>query len=81
MKKFTADDLSRILCAVDENIMFAALKQRLAECPTTTETVKGYLVIIVLVLQFAVSFIPFGSLVLRLLKLIINIIERVLKLI
>jgi len=45
-KDFTADDLARILCSVDEELMFEALSLRFHDCPSTVETIERYLAMV-----------------------------------
>lgn len=51
MRKFTAEDLTRVLCAVDERILAEALHQRERQCPTTWELLIAYFQLIMLVLR------------------------------
>lgn len=50
-KLFTAKDVARILCAIDESILQEALRQRQDRCPTTIETLKMYLSILLFILD------------------------------
>lgn len=57
-KLLTPKDLARILCAVDEVTLFAALELRQLTCPTTFETLKFYFDLI----QTLLDFVPMGKL-------------------
>lgn len=52
--KFTVNDLTRVLCAVDTSVMFEALRRREEKCPSTMETIIQWLELI----EFILDIIP-----------------------
>lgn len=78
-KRFSAADLARVLCAVDERIMTQALLLRQETCPTTLELIEQYLRLV----EFLLGLLPAGAvaaaairLLVRLVRLARQVIER-----
>lgn len=65
-RKFTVNDLTRVLCAVDTSVMFAALRKREETCPSTLEVVIQWLELVEFILDILP--IPFKKTVASIIK-------------